>query len=75
MNRISILAGLALFAGVAPGTQPAQSAPVAIVPVSFTVPSVCRVEHGAARPAVHCVHPMPTLVVRQPGQAYWTIVF
>ncbi|WP_088157808.1 hypothetical protein [Achromobacter xylosoxidans] len=67
--------GLLLAGSIGLAAHQAQSAPLAPMLVRFTVPSLCTVSQGTARPAVRCSQGTPWHAQRPWGEQYWTVVF
>lgn len=67
--------GLLLAGGVGLAVHQAESAPLAPMLVRFTVPSLCTVSPGPARPAVRCSQGTPWHAQRAAGEQHWTVVF
>lgn len=67
--------GLLLAGGVGLAVHQAKAAPLAPMLVRFTVPSLCTVSPGPARPAVRCSQGTPWHAQRAAGEQHWTVVF
>jgi hypothetical protein len=67
--------GLLLAGSIGLVALQAKSAPLAPMLVRFTVPSLCTVSQGPARPAVRCSQGTSWHAQRAGGEQYWTVVF
>ena len=67
--------GLLLAGSIGLAAHQAQSAPLAPMLVRFTVPSLCTVSQGTARPTVRCSQGTPWHAQRAVDERYWTVVF